>query len=440
MKRKPSSTKKFGRPGDNPAAQRIMNRIEKSESLHRARKTVREHDEDPPPDAEAAGAQYAQEQLESNYFMDWVREQLREASRMDPDKVLPLETQQDAMEIAKNMLQQLQWDTQRDLDGRQIARLIGVDSTSHEDVKEFFKGFRDTLSMNREWLAGELLEIKGEMGGGRTEEPSRRRSGVGRPLIDDKLYSVTWRGGRAGPMSDKDVVALVRDMRRDWRESGRQGTLEIQVWYRDGSLVPYADLERRVGDTSGGRTQEARRGETPDASPLSGPRKEARDEAIRQASDKARQTGEAYAVWMDRRGEFRVSQAFAAKWEDIIAVAHAPSGAVSYKRYGLSETRSRHPKARRSAQHRRVNSVDHTATLNELALILRGDHPAWEGDRRANGYSFLTRIADDMPEEAASLGKDIAKNTEDFATETGISPNTLRRASAILLGQRQGTL
>jgi hypothetical protein len=212
MKRKPSSTKKFGRPGNNPAAQRIMNRIEKSESLHRARKTVREHDEDPPSDAEAAGAQYAQEQLESNYFMDWVREQLREASRMDPDKVLPLETQQDAMEIAKNMLQQLRWDTQRDLDGRQIARLIGVDSTSHEDVKEFFKGFRETLSMNREWLAGELLEIKGEMGARMNEA---RRTG----------------GTRGGPARKYFVIDQVQN--GQWEQVGHFSTRAAAEKFRE---------------------------------------------------------------------------------------------------------------------------------------------------------------------------------------------------------------
>ncbi len=63
------------------------------------------------------------------------------------------------MVIAKNMLQQLKWDTSRDLDPREIAELIGVDDTTQDDVKEFFKGFRDTLDMNRAWLADELLEI-----------------------------------------------------------------------------------------------------------------------------------------------------------------------------------------------------------------------------------------------------------------------------------------
>ena len=145
------------------------------------RRTVRED----APDAESAGAQYAQEQLEGDYFMDWVHSQIAEAERMDPSKVLPLETKDDAREIARNMLQQLYWDTSRDLEPREIARLIGVDDTTQEDVKEFFKGFRSATNSARDWLADELLEIKGGMRGGVREAPrSRGRSSfrIGQPV------------------------------------------------------------------------------------------------------------------------------------------------------------------------------------------------------------------------------------------------------------------
>src|SRR5574337_1234698 len=140
--------------------------VEETKMATRKTTKTRENDEEVPPDAEAAGAQYAQDQLKSDYFANWILDQLYEASRMDPKDVLPLETKQDAMEIAKNMLQQLQWDTSRDLEPREIARLIGVDDTSREDVKKFFKGFRETLNMNRTWLADKLLELKGQMRGG----------------------------------------------------------------------------------------------------------------------------------------------------------------------------------------------------------------------------------------------------------------------------------
>lgn len=79
--------------------------------------------------------------------------------------------------------------------------------------------------------------------------------------------------------------------------------------------------------------------------------------------------------------------------------------------------------------------MDH---LNELGRILRGESPGWEGDRRANGYHFLVRLADEMPEEAKALAEDILRNVADFAEETGISPSTLRRACQVLLGQRDG--
>jgi len=110
-------------------------------------------------DAKKAGDKYGSEQVNSTYFMDWVREQLAEASRMDPSTVLPLETKADAKVIAHNMLQQLEWDTKRDLAPREIASLIGVDVTEREDIKEFFEGFRNALD-SAYWLPEELLEIK----------------------------------------------------------------------------------------------------------------------------------------------------------------------------------------------------------------------------------------------------------------------------------------
>jgi hypothetical protein len=114
--------------------------------------------------AEAAGEQYAQDQLQSDYFIDWVREQLSEASRMDRSKVLPLETKSDASVIAKNMLKQLEWDTRRDLMAIDIERMIGVSyKTSPEIIDAFYDGFKRNLDGAREWLSDELLELNREM-------------------------------------------------------------------------------------------------------------------------------------------------------------------------------------------------------------------------------------------------------------------------------------
>jgi hypothetical protein len=71
------------------------------------------------------------------------------------------------------------------------------------------------------------------------------RRGRSQPLIDDKLYTVTWNGGRQGNLTGLEAVELVRQLREDWAAAGRQGILNIQVFYRDGSPVPFADLERQ---------------------------------------------------------------------------------------------------------------------------------------------------------------------------------------------------
>ena len=68
------------------------------------------------------------------------------------------------------------------------------------------------------------------------------------------------------------------------------------------------------------------------ASPLSGPRKDARDRAISEAADGARRSHHDRAVWMDTAGNFHVSLSPEAPWEAVLAVAHAPRGHVSYQR------------------------------------------------------------------------------------------------------------
>ena len=81
-----------------------------------------------------------------------------------PEDVLPLETKQDAMVIARNMLRDLEQDAKRDL---------------QEDAA-FWSGFRKALDGSREWLADELLQIKGEMGGEMRE--ARRAPKARRPV------------------------------------------------------------------------------------------------------------------------------------------------------------------------------------------------------------------------------------------------------------------
>jgi hypothetical protein len=136
VKRLPSSAA----PIINRSPTPMWQRAKKAIGIHEAPSTAHRRTAS---GAEARGAEYAQDQLENGYFMDWVREQLAEAARMPPEDVLPLETKRDAIVIAKNMLQDLEWDAKRDL----------------QEDDAFWRGFRKALDGSREWLADELLEI-----------------------------------------------------------------------------------------------------------------------------------------------------------------------------------------------------------------------------------------------------------------------------------------
>jgi hypothetical protein len=130
--------------------------------------------------AEEAGKQYAYDQVQSDHFMDWVRDQMLEARKSPSEDVLPLETKADALKVARNMLQQLEWDTRRELRKDEITDLIGEDG----DIAEFWEGFRETSVASRDWLADELLEIKSEMsGGGVVEAPHGKLKGM-KPVAD----------------------------------------------------------------------------------------------------------------------------------------------------------------------------------------------------------------------------------------------------------------
>ncbi len=124
---------------------------------------------------ESAGSQYATDQIASEHFAAWVRDQMLEASQADPSAQLPLKTKADARVIAGNMLKQLEWDTKRELRAAEIDRLLGSSHLGPGDVNAFFDGFRKACDNSRDWLADELLTIKGEMG----VEERRRPKAVG---------------------------------------------------------------------------------------------------------------------------------------------------------------------------------------------------------------------------------------------------------------------
>src|ERR1700677_5236632 len=93
---------------------------------------------EPPPEEEGAqileaaskaGADYAMEQVGSEHFRDWVYDQMVEAERIRaaaPASVFPSDTPAGAKKAARNMLQQLEWDTKRQMDPREVLDLSGA--------------------------------------------------------------------------------------------------------------------------------------------------------------------------------------------------------------------------------------------------------------------------------------------------------------------------
>lgn len=107
--------------------------------------------------AEAAGKRYAEQQIKSEHFDNWVRDQLAEAASMPEDQVVPLETPDDARKIARAMMQELEHDAKR-----QAPR----DNIIPEGKEaEFWRGFHKYCMDSVPWLADELLTLKREMAG-----------------------------------------------------------------------------------------------------------------------------------------------------------------------------------------------------------------------------------------------------------------------------------
>ena len=71
---------------------------------------------------------------------------------------------------------------------------------------------------------------------------------------------------------------------------------------------------------------------------------------------------------------------------------------------------------------KKVGTVDFLA---ELALIVRGKHPAWEGDSCMNADSFVKRFARDFPEDASNILNDINSNLSAASEVSGLPPRRL---------------
>jgi hypothetical protein len=123
--------------------------------------------------AEKAGTQYADDQIMSDHFSDWVWEQLAEGARQetrDPSSVAKgFETKNlarskpDAVRLARILLQQLTWDISRDIGDSEVAPYFdaaGVEGRMSRKLRDAFsKTVGGVLSSEatKKWLAEEFV-------------------------------------------------------------------------------------------------------------------------------------------------------------------------------------------------------------------------------------------------------------------------------------------
>lgn len=79
-------------------------------------------------------------------------------------------------------------------------------------------------------------------------------------------------------------------------------------------------------------------------------------------------------------------------------------------------------------------STSHLSIVQEFASIIRGENPAWSGDRRENAGFYLRQINRDMPEYAKAIAYDIECNLNDYIEQTGLPERTLIQAQKVLYG------
>lgn len=77
--------------------------------------------------------------------------------------------------------------------------------------------------------------------------------------------------------------------------------------------------------------------------------------------------------------------------------------------------------------------MDHVIIMQEMAEILRGDHPGWEGNRILNAETHLALIHRDLPDEALALAENVEAHLPEFSELTGLHPDRLRWAANRLL-------
>lgn len=220
-------------------------------------------------DAEKAGANYAQDQVDGSYFRDWVWEQMVEGEEMrkrDPDSVIPLETPSDAKKLARSMLQELEWDTKRDMETHTILELSGAkgvfDSGSadwvrdhygitYEEVSDaFFSAFDEALESQRQWLTDMILENLDEVRGTpksklahEAKRPTARKSTSSRGTV---TYPRSPSGQYVLTRDGKEVMRGTENAIWAWMHRNHSFSVDHAIQYEGYRIAPVeAVTERR---------------------------------------------------------------------------------------------------------------------------------------------------------------------------------------------------
>jgi hypothetical protein len=207
-------------------------------------------------------------------------------------------------------------------------------------------GAKCYAKVNWKEIAADFNEMRGDSGVKEAPARGSLRTMEGVPLRE--MGNIYWRdiptGTRVELVGHSYVVTLGNGEKKGayWEgREAREAQRTLDRWVARGysfGALPATGVRQHVG-----MYQQPQMRAAPSPSPSSGPRKDMRDHAIDQAVEKTRQSNVDHAVWMDSHGEFHVDQASTAPWKSTIAVAHAPSGHLSYKRHGASEGVHEHP-------------------------------------------------------------------------------------------------
>jgi hypothetical protein len=222
--------------------------------------------------AEKAGADYAQEQVGSEHFRDWVYDQMVEAEKMrkaDPSSVIPLETPADAKRVAKSMLKQLEWDTSKQMEARDVFDLAGAAGvfgsgsaswvrdtygiTASEVTKAFFDGFREVLESpsTREWLADEVLVQSENVRGVGVMEVAHRRLVRAEPQ-DPQVY-LSFSDGKYRVIRQGSPISADKTTSEEALQVARQFGLKVAGDMWNGDIGQWVPLWRSGARESGRR-------------------------------------------------------------------------------------------------------------------------------------------------------------------------------------------